>query len=88
LLLLAKKRTALTSNLHEQMRDGANGQALSALVAGDWKIKAPAYQAANINIRRLQRELPVAVQTGMAWRRTRVPTRCINITTLPLLEVN
>jgi len=36
LLLLAKKRTALT-NLHEQMRDGLTDKRYLVLVAGDWK---------------------------------------------------
>jgi 23S rRNA pseudouridine955/2504/2580 synthase len=36
LLLLAKKRTALT-NLHEQMRDGVTDKRYLTLVYGDWK---------------------------------------------------
>ncbi|WP_295992102.1 RluA family pseudouridine synthase [Rugamonas sp.] len=36
LLLLAKKRSALT-NLHEQMRDGLTDKRYLTLVAGDWK---------------------------------------------------
>ncbi|TFW21052.1 RluA family pseudouridine synthase [Duganella callida] len=36
LLLLAKKRTALTS-LHEQMRDGVTDKRYLTMVAGDWK---------------------------------------------------
>lgn len=36
LLLLAKKRSALT-NLHEQMRDGVTDKRYLALVAGDWR---------------------------------------------------
>ncbi|MEB0138714.1 MULTISPECIES: RluA family pseudouridine synthase [unclassified Undibacterium] len=36
LLLIAKKRTALT-NLHEQMRDGLTDKRYLTLVAGDWK---------------------------------------------------
>lgn len=36
LLLLAKKRSALT-NLHEQMRDGHTDKRYLTLVAGDWK---------------------------------------------------
>ncbi|MBV7536923.1 RluA family pseudouridine synthase [Duganella sp. sic0402] len=36
LLLLAKKRTALT-NLHEQMRDGETDKRYLTMVAGDWK---------------------------------------------------
>lgn len=36
LLLLAKKRTALT-NLHEQMRDGLTDKRYLTMVAGDWK---------------------------------------------------
>ncbi|MRW83292.1 RluA family pseudouridine synthase [Pseudoduganella sp. FT26W] len=36
LLLLAKKRTALTS-LHEQMRDGLTDKRYLTMVAGDWK---------------------------------------------------
>jgi 23S rRNA pseudouridine955/2504/2580 synthase len=36
LLLLAKKRSALT-NLHEQMRDGVTDKRYLTLVAGDWK---------------------------------------------------
>ncbi|AQR70870.1 MULTISPECIES: RluA family pseudouridine synthase [Janthinobacterium] len=36
LLLLAKKRSALT-NLHEQMRDGVTDKRYLVLVAGDWK---------------------------------------------------
>jgi 23S rRNA pseudouridine955/2504/2580 synthase len=36
LLLLAKKRSALT-NLHEQMRDGDTDKRYLALAAGDWK---------------------------------------------------
>ena len=36
ILLLAKKRTALT-NLHEQMRDGVTDKRYLALVSGDWK---------------------------------------------------
>ncbi|TWI64558.1 23S rRNA pseudouridine955/2504/2580 synthase [Pseudoduganella lurida] len=38
LLLLAKKRSALTS-LHEQMRDGKTDKRYLALAAGDWKNK-------------------------------------------------
>ncbi|TFW16763.1 RluA family pseudouridine synthase [Massilia arenosa] len=38
LLLLAKKRSALT-NLHEQMRDGVTDKRYLAMVAGDWKNK-------------------------------------------------
>lgn len=36
LLLLAKKRSALT-NLHEQMRDGGTDKRYLTMVAGDWK---------------------------------------------------
>jgi 23S rRNA pseudouridine955/2504/2580 synthase len=36
LLLIAKKRSALT-NLHDQMRDGTTDKRYFALVAGDWK---------------------------------------------------
>jgi 23S rRNA pseudouridine955/2504/2580 synthase len=36
LLLLAKKRSALT-NLHEQMRDGVTDKRYLTMVAGDWK---------------------------------------------------
>jgi 23S rRNA pseudouridine955/2504/2580 synthase len=36
LLLLAKKRSALT-NLHEQMRDGSTDKRYLAMVAGDWR---------------------------------------------------
>ncbi|MFZ6721144.1 RluA family pseudouridine synthase [Undibacterium sp. Ji49W] len=36
ILLLAKKRTALT-NLHEQMRDGVTDKRYLTLVSGDWK---------------------------------------------------
>ena len=36
LLLLAKKRSALT-NLHEQMRDGLTDKRYLTMVAGDWK---------------------------------------------------
>ena len=36
LLLIAKKRTALT-NLHEQMRDGLTDKRYYTLVSGDWK---------------------------------------------------
>jgi 23S rRNA pseudouridine955/2504/2580 synthase len=36
LLLIAKKRSALT-NLHDQMRDGSTDKRYFALVAGDWK---------------------------------------------------
>jgi len=36
LLLLAKKRSALT-NLHEQMRDGLTDKRYLVMVAGDWK---------------------------------------------------
>jgi 23S rRNA pseudouridine955/2504/2580 synthase len=38
LLLLAKKRSALT-NLHEQMRDGATDKRYLTMVAGDWQNK-------------------------------------------------
>ncbi|QGZ39281.1 23S rRNA pseudouridine955/2504/2580 synthase [Pseudoduganella flava] len=38
LLLLAKKRSALT-NLHEQMRDGVTDKRYLALAVGDWKNK-------------------------------------------------
>src|ERR1700752_5167512 len=45
LLLLAKKRSALT-NLHDQMRDGVTDKRYLTLVSGDWKnkrqhVKAP-----------------------------------------------
>jgi len=48
LLLLAKKRTALT-NLHEQMRDGETDKRYLALASGDWKnkrqhVKAPLHK--------------------------------------------
>ncbi|WP_223827239.1 RluA family pseudouridine synthase [Undibacterium oligocarboniphilum] len=36
ILLIAKKRTALT-NLHEQMRDGVTDKRYYTLIAGDWK---------------------------------------------------
>jgi 23S rRNA pseudouridine955/2504/2580 synthase len=39
LLLLAKKRSALTS-LHEQMRDGVTDKRYLTMVAGDWKMRA------------------------------------------------
>jgi 23S rRNA pseudouridine955/2504/2580 synthase len=48
LLMLAKKRTALT-NLHEQMRDGETDKRYLALATGDWKnkrqhVKAPLHK--------------------------------------------
>jgi 23S rRNA pseudouridine955/2504/2580 synthase len=48
LLLLAKKRSALT-NLHEQMRDGETDKRYLALATGDWKnkrqhVKAPLHK--------------------------------------------
>ena len=45
LLMLAKKRSALT-NLHEQMRDGLTDKRYLTLVEGDWNNRAPACQAA------------------------------------------
>jgi 23S rRNA pseudouridine955/2504/2580 synthase len=63
LLLLAKKRSALT-NLHEQMRDGTTDKRYLTMVAGDWKnarqhIKLPLHKYTTAD-----GERRVAVQAG------------------------
>jgi 23S rRNA pseudouridine955/2504/2580 synthase len=63
LLLLAKKRSALT-NLHEQMRDGLTDKRYLTMVAGDWKnarqhIKLPLHKYTTA-----EGERRVIVQTG------------------------
>ncbi|WP_332878382.1 RluA family pseudouridine synthase [Massilia sp. S19_KUP03_FR1] len=63
LLLLAKKRSALT-NLHEQMRDGLTDKRYLTMVAGEWKnarqhIKLPLHKYTTA-----EGERRVVVQTG------------------------
>ncbi|MYN26120.1 RluA family pseudouridine synthase [Duganella levis] len=67
LLLLAKKRSALT-NLHEQMRDGLTDKRYLTMVAGDWKnarqhIKLPLHKYTTADG---ERRVTVSHEGGMA----------------------